>query len=99
LGPEGSGAPLHSHTAAFNGLVYGEKQWFLYPPGHAQAVYSAKHPRAWLEEDLPRLDADARPFGCRQRPGEVLFVPAGWVHSAINNGESVGFAVELSTAG
>ena len=35
-GPALSGAQPHTHTAAWNGLVAGRKQWFLWPPHHSQ---------------------------------------------------------------
>ncbi len=96
LGPEGSGAPFHSHCPAFNGLAYGEKRWFLYPPGHARAAYSSRHPRVWLEEALGEIPEEERPFACTQRPGEVVYVPGLWSHSVLNTRESIGFAVEIS---
>ena len=34
LGGPGSGLPFHVHGQTWLGLVFGEKQWFLYPPGY-----------------------------------------------------------------
>jgi len=39
LGPRGSGAPPHFHNSAWNGLVYGRKRWYLFPP--SEAFFSA----------------------------------------------------------
>jgi hypothetical protein len=47
LGPAGSGAPPHFHGAAINMLVYGCKEWMLYPP--AQAFFSVEHVRRWQQ--------------------------------------------------
>ncbi len=48
LGPSGSGAPFHLHCPAVNGLVFGRKRWFLYPPG--ESVYTKAHPLVWLRQ-------------------------------------------------
>lgn len=34
IGGRSSGAPLHSHVAAFNVVFAGVKRWTLFPPGH-----------------------------------------------------------------
>lgn len=46
MGPQGSGAPIHLHCDAFNGLVYGRKMWWLLPPDIS--FYSNEHPAPWL---------------------------------------------------
>ena len=33
IGATGSGAPFHSHMAAYNYLAFGRKRWFLVSPG------------------------------------------------------------------
>lgn len=56
LGGAGTGAPLHFHGDAFNVLVHGRKQWWIFPPdvrwvalNHAAGVrVSAHSPRWWL---------------------------------------------------
>lgn len=32
LGGSGSGVSFHKHADAWNGVIYGRKRWFLYPP-------------------------------------------------------------------
>ena len=32
LGPALSGAHIHAHASAWNGLVFGRKRWFVMPP-------------------------------------------------------------------
>lgn len=31
IGQSGTGATFHKHMPAWNGVVYGQKRWFLYP--------------------------------------------------------------------
>lgn len=47
-GPAGSGAPVHYHCPAVNGLVYGRKKWFLFPP--YTEIYTKTHPRIWIQQ-------------------------------------------------
>ena len=32
LGGSGSGVSFHKHADAWNGVIFGRKRWFLYPP-------------------------------------------------------------------
>ena len=41
IGPSGSGAPLHSHVAAWNVVLRGTKKWLLFPPGHLRDLDSS----------------------------------------------------------
>jgi hypothetical protein len=98
LGAPGSGAPFHAHRDAVNALVYGRKQWYLSPP--PQALYSTQPAAEWAAE---RLGEKARPpehlFMCVQEAGDVLFVPHGWGHAALNLNTSVGVAIEFAGVG
>ena len=38
VGPKGSGAPIHSHSASWNLLISGVKRWYLVPPGYRNEV-------------------------------------------------------------
>ena len=42
LGPEGSGAPLHGHSAAWNMLLFGRKRWILSAPGEGNSLGIAR---------------------------------------------------------
>ena len=43
---------MHFHRLAINLLAYGEKQWFIYPPHHPRASYSALTTTAtWVENN------------------------------------------------
>ena len=80
-------------------MVVGAKAWFLYPPGGLPAG-NLSDPRrdfnAWLRKVLPVLPERHRPIGCLIPAGELLYMPAGWVHATMNVGETVGVGVQGS---
>eukprot|EP00927_Polykrikos_kofoidii_P024058 TRINITY_DN21958_c0_g2_i1.p1 TRINITY_DN21958_c0_g2~~TRINITY_DN21958_c0_g2_i1.p1 ORF type:complete len:558 (-),score=73.30 TRINITY_DN21958_c0_g2_i1:15-1688(-) len=93
LGPAGDGVALHAHTAAWNALMFGEKDWYFYKPN---ALFG------WSYDSLALLESRALPAAtelvarntdkappelmrCRQRPGEVVFVPDGWWHATFSH--------------
>jgi hypothetical protein len=39
IGPAYTGAPPHTHSAAWNGLAHGTKLWFLFPPHKARQSF------------------------------------------------------------
>lgn len=82
-GPPNSGAPLHHHKDAWNGLVFGEKHWWFYPP--AFAVSSTKISSNW----------DSIYF-CKQLPGDLMYVPDSWSHAVYNAEFSSAVAIEFT---
>ena len=60
IGPAGSGATVHMHQSAWNGVVRGLKLWFMFPPHelHFGGNPNRDRPRTmieWAEETLPEL--------------------------------------------
>merc|ERR1719413_156518 len=88
MGPANDGVMFHTHTAAWNALMYGEKTWLLYPPvGFDGEVYNSL---AMLEaRALPKAlgltggktKVAVKPLWVTQRAGEVIYVPDGWWHA------------------
>jgi len=101
----GSALHVDPHfTGAWNALLCGEKRWVLFPPetpAEKIGVPTDLHdmlrtPAAyWWHDWYPRLTApggDAGRLGMRevvQRPGETIYVPAGWWHAVLNHGWTI----------
>ena len=108
LGPALTGAPLHHHQYAVNGLVHGRKVWLLLPPG--RDVYSTLHPLLfsssggvfrsdWPYKNLGTAadgassdDHSLGPCVLEQKGGEIVVVPRHVTHSVLNLAETIGFA-------
>eukprot|EP00009_Paramoeba_aestuarina_P015769 CAMPEP_0201543358 /NCGR_PEP_ID=MMETSP0161_2-20130828/72555_1 /ASSEMBLY_ACC=CAM_ASM_000251 /TAXON_ID=180227 /ORGANISM="Neoparamoeba aestuarina, Strain SoJaBio B1-5/56/2" /LENGTH=368 /DNA_ID=CAMNT_0047951133 /DNA_START=531 /DNA_END=1634 /DNA_ORIENTATION=+ len=106
LGGIGSGAPVHSHCDAVNGLVFGKKIWWLLPP--SASFYSKSHPIQWLcdlmEEERGKKErgkgvGPEQVMMCVQQAGDAMFVPKRWAHSTLNILNSVAVAVEYPDVG
>ena len=105
MGPARCGAPWHIDpigTSAWNGLVCGRKRWAMYPPGHIPPgvtvhggdIYAGVEslPSAsWYCEVYPNLLPHQRPLEIMQRPGDIIFVPAGWWHLVLNLDDTIAF--------
>lgn len=92
IGTTGSGGSLHIDplgTSAWNALFHGKKLWFLFPP-ETPISDGKSHGEKWFQKEYPKIKHHKH-IKLVQNPGEIIFVPAGWWHTAINIG--VTFAV------
>lgn len=96
------------HTHAFLMQLYGRKEYLVFPPGQARFLY----PRTGIEAnkssipdienvDLSRFPLYAEAEGTRLNldPGETLFVPAGWWHTARILTTSITVSINGANAG
>ena len=99
IGPPGSGTCLHQDpdfTCAWNTVAYGCKRWaVLAPEAFSEYEGGDCSIETWFESIWPGLcknnNAEGIPaFEFLQRPGDVVFVPAGWWHAVMNVELSVG---------
>lgn len=104
IGAPHSGSNFHvdpNGTAAWNACITGAKKWILFPPGQIPPAVRQSADGAevtttvslveWFLNYYPAtrdLDPEKRPIECIQRAGEVIFVPSGWWHCALNLDES-----------
>ncbi len=99
LGSSRSGLPFHVHGPTWLGLVFGQKRWFLYPPGSGLSS-NAYHEAGWhplmntitfMNSILSKLSGGEvdSPLQCTQLPGDVMYLPAGYKHATLNIGEAL----------
>jgi histone arginine demethylase JMJD6 len=95
IGPPRSGTGLHidpTGTHAWVTLVQGVKRWVLFPPATCpEWIGLSSTPQIpssiWFRDHYDRITAGG---SCRdaihilQRPGETVYVPAGWPHLVLN---------------
>ncbi|MBD2512752.1 cupin-like domain-containing protein [Nostoc muscorum FACHB-395] len=90
LGPADTITPLHcDYDDNLFAQIFGEKRFLLYPPHHDEFLYTRKanpalygsrfDPEAPDYKNLP-LAKQAWQVECIVKPGEMLFLPAGWFH-------------------
>lgn len=96
--------PLGTH--AWVTVVEGCKRWVLFPPDTDQAAIGMQHPQIpssiWFSQWYPRLQKewDTTYKGAvevLQRPGETVYVPAGWPHLVLNLADTVAITHNYAT--
>jgi histone arginine demethylase JMJD6 len=111
LGVARSGTPIHDHpcTVAWNALLVGCKLWCCLPPDVDESLLLLNLEedgegdfdlaaidwfQQWKKDDKLQLPESAKII--LQRPGEVVFVPAGWFHVVLNVETSTAISVSLT---
>jgi hypothetical protein len=110
VGVKRSGTPIHDHplTVAWNALLAGCKLWCCLPPDVDESLLLLNLCDDDDEDDDADFDLSAlewfRQCGklpeCAkiivQRPGEVVYLPAGWFHVVLNVETSTAISVSLT---
>ena len=103
VGAARSGSSFHKDpnaTSAWNAVITGRKKWVMFPPhvnppgvhpsedgAHVAAPLSLVE---WFSNFYQyAYDGDVKPLECICEPGDILFVPSGWWHMALNLEECV----------
>jgi len=104
IGGSGRSFPrLHWDAPSFHtwsALLYGKKEWILFAPEDSENLYVSEGARDVSQvqnvydvdlEKFPKFSS-TKPYKVIQEPGEVVFVPAGWWHTAKNLEPSITIA-------
>jgi histone arginine demethylase JMJD6 len=101
IGPAGTLSPLHVDlfgTHAWLAQIAGRKQFTLFPPQDGPYLYDGKVDP--LNPDFERypLFAQAKAHVTILEPGEVIFIPAGWVHHVVSLDTSISVTFNYANA-
>ncbi|GMH45627.1 hypothetical protein BSKO_13584 [Bryopsis sp. KO-2023] len=102
IGPERSGSSFHkdpNSTSAWNAVIKGKKKWILFPPNitppgvhpsqdGADVATSVSLIEWFLNFYEQTKNCEVKPVECIVNSGELIFVPRGWWHLALNLEES-----------
>jgi len=95
MGPAGDGVMFHAHTAAWNALMYGTKEWIFYSPEtfvgstyDRLAMLESRAIPTTLTEASGGEGSLAAPMRCIQRAGEVVYIPDAWWHATFSHTET-----------
>ena len=86
FGGDKSGATFHWHSAAFNILYVGTKEWRVSPPKYKGRTGMTPMNTA------KQLD-DSFTLHCTQHEGDIIYLPTQWGHMTMNHGFTIGAAI------
>ena len=108
MGPALSGTLPHNHTYAINALARGRKRWAIYVganPSVTGALLEESHwdygdgaqAQEWFVRECPKLRGRRRVqlWEFIQEAGDLVYVPAFFIHAVVNLEPVVGFSVEF----
>jgi histone arginine demethylase JMJD6 len=106
MGPARSGTGLHidpAGTHAWVTLVEGCKRWVLFPYGTDPAMIHMQDPAIpsaiWFRDYYDKImPYHPHAIEILQRPGETVYVPAGWPHLVLNLERSVAITHNYASA-
>jgi hypothetical protein len=93
------------HKHAFLMQIYGAKQYVFYPPEQTALLPKPGVSNVSMVNDIEQPDlrqfphfAEAAPIRCELHPGETLFVPSGWWHTARILSPSITVSINTANA-
>jgi len=102
-GAKRSGSSFHKDpnaTSAWNAVITGRKKWIMFPPHVNPPGVHPSEDGAHVAVPISLVewfanfyqfayDGDVKPLECICEPGDILFVPSGWWHMALNLEECI----------
>ena len=102
LGGNGSSVGFHMHADSLVAVLFGAKQWWLYPPETLPTPWwRGQYGMASWAGNLPGAGPDdtvQQPLKCLQRSGELMYIPEGWHHATLNFGDTLAVAQQSRVA-
>jgi len=108
VGPALAGTLPHYHRSAINVLARGRKRWAIYvcgSPGENRMLLqegfrdysSGSQAKDWFVRECPKLRSRRRVhlWECAQEAGDLLYVPAYFIHGVVNLEPVVGFSIQF----
>jgi hypothetical protein len=107
MGPPGSGTLPHVHTHAVNALARGRKRWAIYVGRDGPETRrlladsddrysSGTQARDWFRRELaPLASRELRLWEFEQEAGDLVYIPAFFIHAVLNLEPVMGFTLEL----
>lgn len=107
VGPALSGTLPHNHTYAINALARGRKRWAIYvgtDRAETQELLaenyrdygSGSQAKDWFVQEFPKLRSrNIRLWECVQEAGDLVYIPAFFIHAVVNLEPVAGFTVEF----
>ena len=103
-GLKNTAALPHSHGAALNLMVYGEKKWIFFdsntPTGTTiEQFYYKKYPKHeewinWYNQEYDKLKLSIPIIECIQELNDIVYIPNKFNHTVLNIEETMGIVVE-----
>ena len=110
VGPALSGTLPHNHTYAINALARGRKRWAIYVGANRTETNellrecyrdynSGSQAKDWFTRACLKLRSrKVRLWEFAQEAGDLVYIPAGFIHAVVNLEPVVGFSVEFVQA-
>ncbi|CAH3170165.1 unnamed protein product, partial [Porites lobata] len=100
LGGSGSGVSFHKHADAWNGVIFGRKRWFLYPPQKTPpgGVWPSFSQLDWINKVYPNPSPKDKPVECIQEEGDILYLPESYYHGTVNIGDTMAIGIQKYNA-
>jgi len=99
FGPPRSGSSMRFCDHLLDVLVFGERRWFLTPPRYAKVRTGSVIDWFYNEYQNVTYRSDHGVIEVTQRPGEMMYVPAGWGHAVVNTANVVGYGLHFQSFG
>eukprot|EP01126_Amoeba_proteus_P047622 TRINITY_DN5451_c0_g1_i5.p1 TRINITY_DN5451_c0_g1~~TRINITY_DN5451_c0_g1_i5.p1 ORF type:complete len:104 (-),score=9.51 TRINITY_DN5451_c0_g1_i5:133-444(-) len=81
----------HHHPSLPNTMICSDfsKWWFISSPDSPPSWDPDTTTLSWMLNSFYNLPEQERPSECILSPGQLLYIPSGWLHATLNLGQTV----------